>query len=144
MKYTLLVILAIGLVSACRPKPEEIRYGEDQCAYCKMNIADPKFGGELVTEKGRVYKFDAVECMVRFEKANDQSYRYVLVNLYDKPGKLFSADSALFVISDTIKSPMGANLASLSKAFHTRINIKRLDNAVVIQRWEDLKKEIGG
>ena len=31
-----------------------------------MGIVDPKYGGEVVTKKSKVYKFDDLVCMVRF------------------------------------------------------------------------------
>lgn len=124
-----IMVLAMG----CKPQPEDIHYGEDQCAFCKMNIADPKFGGELVTDKGRVYKFDAVECMIHFQEGHDEKFFYTLVTPYERPGTLMNSDSVVFVISDTIKSPMGANLAALVKG------PAQPGNGL---SWEEMKKEI--
>ena len=40
-------------IAGCNPKPEKITFGKDNCAECKMTIMDPKFGGEIVTKKGK-------------------------------------------------------------------------------------------
>ena len=68
------------------PKQEEINYGVDACAYCKMNIVDPKFGAELITKKGRVYKFDAIECMVNYDREMQKPVHQYLVNVISQPG----------------------------------------------------------
>ena len=54
------------LLIGCNPKAEKINLGKDQCAECKMTIADPKFGAEIVTKKGKVYKFDDTHCIAVF------------------------------------------------------------------------------
>jgi len=48
------IALIAGLfLTSCTPKPEKIAFGKDNCAECKMPIMDPKFGGEIVTKKGK-------------------------------------------------------------------------------------------
>lgn len=111
-----LMIAALALAQACTNAPEPINFGKDQCDYCKMNIADSKFGAELVTDKGRVYKFDAVECMVPYMQENQNEYAHVLAVPYDEPGALKPAEDLHFIISDSIRSPMGANLVVVSDA----------------------------
>lgn len=108
--FAAFAVTLIALLTSCSIGPEPIRFGKDQCDYCKMNIADSKFGAELVTDKGRVYKFDAVECMVPFMKENPGEYAHVLAVPFDEPKSLHPVSTGHFVISDSIRSPMGANL----------------------------------
>jgi len=56
------------LLTACSHEPDPIRYGKDACAHCKMTIMDKRFSAELITAKGKVFKFDAAECMAGFLK----------------------------------------------------------------------------
>jgi copper chaperone NosL len=57
--------IAFFILLGCQPTgPDPIAFGKDQCHYCRMTIAEPNYGAELITEKGRVYKYDAAECMV--------------------------------------------------------------------------------
>ncbi len=112
----LLLIAAIGFTVACSTGPEPIQFGKDQCDYCKMNIADAKFGAQLVTDKGRIYKFDAVECMVPYMDENNQEYNHILAVPFDDPGALKPAVDLHYIISDSIRSPMGANLLVISNA----------------------------
>ncbi len=100
------------LLMGCMPKQEEIKYGLDACAFCKMSIVDPKFGAELVTKKGRVYKFDAIECMVNYDHQMQKPVSLYLVNVISKPGVLVPAEECQYVFSKTLPSPMGANLSA--------------------------------
>src|SRR5690606_40631353 len=65
---TRLSVFLIGittlLLTACEVAPEKIEYGTDACSYCDMTIVDPKHASQVVTKKGKNYKYDAVECMV--------------------------------------------------------------------------------
>ena len=104
------LILAILFICSCSPTPENIRYGEDVCSFCQMGIVDKKFGCELVTDKSKIYKFDAVECLVNFIDqeglASDQT-PYLLTNTLDKPEQLIPVDQCRFVHSRKMPSPMG-------------------------------------
>jgi len=108
-------VFFLTVMISCAVKPEPIAFGEDHCTYCKMGIVDPKYGGELVTTKGKIYKFDALECLVPYLEQSDQSFAFTLGIAYDQPKKLVAVDSLHFVISGDYNSPMGANLAAFSE-----------------------------
>lgn len=99
---------------ACSPEPEPIVFGEDHCHYCKMGIVDRKFGGELVTDKGKIYKFDAIECLVPFMREQNEDYAMVLVVAYESSGELYPVESLKFAESEDFKSPMGGNIAAFT------------------------------
>jgi copper chaperone NosL len=122
-KYVILILFIVGL-SACQRSPEPIVFGTDQCAFCRMTISDPKYGAELVTEKGRVYKYDAMECMVKYLDDNEVHTGLLLGIAYDEPKKLFPVDSLTFEISKKYRSPMGANLAAFKDATKTKKPLK--------------------
>lgn len=116
MKY-LTFLFAVFLLVSCSPKPEPIDYGNDICDFCKMNIADNKYATELVTSKGKVYKFDSIECLFQFKdlefKSDDEIYSE-LVNDFSNPGELIDLRKAFFLKSDVFRSPMGMNVLSVS------------------------------
>lgn len=96
----------------CGAHPEPIAFGVDHCIYCKMKISDPRFGGELVTSKGKVYKFDAMECLLPYmEESKNDEFAHILGIAYDDPGHLIAVEQLKFVISEEYPSPMGAHLA---------------------------------
>jgi len=75
----------------------------------------PRYGGELVTKKGRVYKFDSVECLAAFyltEQVPPEEVASLWVVVFDKPGKLIPAEEAIYLHSPNLRSPMGLNLSA--------------------------------
>jgi copper chaperone NosL len=111
--YILPIILAQLLITGCAVEPRPIIYGDDTCHFCRMTIIDKQHAAEIVTQKGKVYKFDAVECMLNHANDADQrSMAFFLVNGYTEPGKLVDAAGATYLISEGIPSPMGAFLTA--------------------------------
>ena len=114
MKYLLRIIIISTLVlSACSSKPKAIEYGSDGCHFCKMTIVDKLHAAEIVTKKGKVYKFDATECMINFlEDFDTSTVKLYLSNNYSNPEELIDATQATFLISENVPSPMGAFLSA--------------------------------
>ena len=78
-----------------------------------MTIVDAQHGAEAVTFKGKVYKFDAIECLANFkETKKDMSFAFLLVNDYHSPKGLIDASTAHYLISKNLPSPMGAYLTA--------------------------------
>lgn len=105
----------------CSNEAEPIVYGTDMCHFCKMTIVTKTHAAQLVTNKGKQYKFDAIECMIHFlaDKSKLLSDSKLLISDYSHPGTMIDATSSTYVISPQIQSPMGANLTgfkSLSEA----------------------------
>lgn len=133
--YTLL--FALTLIS-CEIGPEPIHYGEDGCEYCKMTIVDKQHASELVTSKGKVYKFDAIECMINFRKEHeDIQYALYLVNDFSNPGEMIDATMATFLISENISSPMGANLSAFyAEAAANKVQASHGGN---VYNWQEIQ-----
>ena len=114
MKWSAMSLLGLLVLAlSCSVAPQPIEYGSDQCHSCKMRISDPRFGAELVTDKGKVFKYDAIECMVRDVAQNpSQPYAHILTNQYFRPGELFDVAESHFSISKDRPSPMGAFLSA--------------------------------
>ena len=70
MKSILSLVTILLLVSCSSSEPKPIKLNSDTCDFCKMTIANGKFGAELITQKGRCYKFDDVSCMIQFSKSS--------------------------------------------------------------------------
>jgi len=112
-----IVLLFIGvlLLASCSPQPKAIEYGIDGCRFCKMTIVDKVHAAEVVTDKGKVYKFDAAECMVNFMNEFETStIALYLVNDFKQPEVLINATTATYLISKNIPSPMGAFLSAFN------------------------------
>ena len=106
-------IAVLCLFVSCKVEPEQINYGTDACHFCKMTIVDQQHAAQYVTNKGKQFKFDAIECMVNeLAEKKTKQIASLLVSDYATPGKMTSATSAIYLISPAIKSPMGANLSA--------------------------------
>ena len=124
------IVLSLCL-TACQVEPQAINYGEDACHYCWMTIVDKSHGCEVVTSKGKAYKFDAIECMLNFKQSDDEAAEDIvlfLVNGLYSGGDLTDATSATYLKCDLIPSPMGAYLS----AFESN------------EQAEDVHREMGG
>ena len=98
---------------SCNIAPEPINYGSDACHFCSMTIVDRQHAAELVTKKGKVFKFDASECMMNHIKEIDANeVGLFLVNDYNSPEELIDATKATYLISKEIPSPMGEFLSA--------------------------------
>ncbi|WP_460219649.1 nitrous oxide reductase accessory protein NosL [Psychroserpens sp. MEBiC05023] len=112
LKYYISITLLL-LFFSCNVSPKPIDYGSDGCHFCKMTIVDKVHAAEIVTKKGKVYKFDATECMINFMNEFDTSeIALYLSNDYTTPEILIDATKATFLISENIPSPMGAFLSA--------------------------------
>jgi copper chaperone NosL len=113
MKVKWILISAAFIATSCSISPVEINYNEDECAFCKMKISDRRFGAELVTTKGKVYKYDSAECLLRTLAEDERNkYRYILVTDFLQPAELIDATEATFLVSPGRPSPMGGNLSA--------------------------------
>ena len=109
------LIAVLCLLVSCKVEPEQINYGSDACHFCKMTIVDQQHAAQYVTDKGKQFKYDAIECMVNelAEKKRDD-IAILLVADYNSPGHMTLAISSVYLISPAIKSPMGANLSGFT------------------------------
>jgi copper chaperone NosL len=113
------------LFISCSTEPEPLVYGTDVCHFCKMTLMDKKFGAELVTKKGKVYKFDDMNCFLNFYNSgfeDTENYQHKLVVDFASEGKLIDATHAFYIKSSAIRSPMDGQVA----AFETKMNSDKL------------------
>ncbi|MCO4822372.1 MAG: nitrous oxide reductase accessory protein NosL [Flavobacteriaceae bacterium] len=116
LKHNTILFLVL-ITMSCTVTPKAIDYGNDGCQYCKMTIVDKLHATEIVTNKGKIYKFDATECMINFTDEFDTSeIEYYLTNIYTEPEVLVDATLATFLISENVPSPMGAFLTAFERS----------------------------
>ncbi len=114
MKYFIFIGLITALLVSCNVSPQQIEYGTDACHYCNMTIVDRQHASQLVTTKGKAYKYDAIECMVHSlkDELKDTEIALYLTADFNQPGQLMDAIMASYLVSDQISSPMGENLSA--------------------------------
>ena len=140
LKYSFISLLSL-LIFSCEVSPKPIDYGNDGCYFCEMTIVDKVHAAEVVTTKGKVYKFDATECMINFMNEFDTSnIELYLSNNYTQPEALIDAKTATFLISENVPSPMGAYLS----AFEHHKDAKQVQDAKggKLYNWNELLKHL--
>ena len=109
------VLLTITTIASCGSEPEPINYGHDECEFCRMLVTDNKYGAELVTDKGKIYKFDSIECMIEFSLVKNtlgDTNNKLLITDFNNPGNLVDARNSFYVKNDKFRSPMGLNVTA--------------------------------
>ena len=116
---TAAVAVALGALClpGCSTGPEPIRYGQDNCQHCKMTLTDRRFGAEIVTGKGKVFKFDDLNCLAAYmgesHLPESEIARVVVVD-FKKTGEFVDVQQALFLQNEALKSPMRGDVAGFS------------------------------
>lgn len=105
---------AMVLLACNNPGPEPIQLHIDKCSHCAMPIADAKLGAELITEKGRVYKFDDLLCLLQYKKANPEPKPKSFFVADYETGELIDASKATYVSHASIKTAMQGNTAAFA------------------------------
>ncbi len=132
-------LVCVSLFTACKPEVSPIVYGQDACNYCSMGVVDKQHGAEIVTTKGKVYKYDAIECMLGdIKNFNSATIALLLVNTYDSPGELQPATEKTYLISENLRSPMSANLT----AFNSEVSAKQMleQKGGTLYDWDSLRE----
>ena len=111
----IIYLLVLILFTACSSEPQPIDYGKDNCDFCEMTIVSKACAAQAVSEKGKQYKYDAIECMMNHQLQHNYDMPVNLVANFEKPGTMINVNEANFVINDSIKSPMGGNLAAFKQ-----------------------------
>jgi len=128
-------------VISCKIEPQGIEFGKDQCSFCVMNIVDKTHASQYVTKKGKQFKFDAIECLINdINDKNEEDIGILLVADYGNPGEMIPAQTATYLISREIKSPMGANLSAMSTIEKAQEMQKK--HSGEIYSWETLKQRL--
>lgn len=142
MKKITQTFLAVSLLffMSCSIEPEKINYGSDACHFCQMTIVDQQHASQYVTSKGKQFKFDAIECMLNeFSEKTTSNIDVILVADYGHPGSMTNANTATYLISPEIKSPMGAFLSAFSDKAMAEKTLQ--ENSGKLYTWTSIKEK---
>lgn len=137
-----IVLLILGVyLSSCSTNPQPIDYGSDACHFCQMTIVDKIHGAELVSDKGKIFKFDAAECLIRHKNKVESIEGYqLLTNYFESPMELFPMKDGTFLISENLPSPMGAFL-TVFKTKEAAIRLQK-EKGGKLYSWVELDKHL--
>ena len=136
-KITIAVIMLLALQS-CSAGPEPIKYGSESCDFCKMTIIQKKFASEWVTDKGKVYHFDDVHCLLSFRKT-DKSNGTAYINDFTEKKELLTAGNLFFVKSLELNAPMGGHFAAFESKASADDFLK--NNKGEILSWQEVERK---
>jgi len=109
------IIVAALVLASCAREPKPIKLNADHCDHCKMSISNGQFAGEVITEKGRYYKFDDAACMIQYVKENTKvKYASMFIADYLNANALMPVKNSFFLKGGSIASPMRGDAAAFS------------------------------
>jgi len=124
------------IVISCSQDPKPVHLHQDEGEYCKMRISDLRFDAQIVTSKGKAFKFDAIECAANYWVKNRKEFKgaKIWVSDFQEPKKFLSHDEAVFIKSREIQSPMGESLLALPSAKEADEHLIKYDGKKIT--WE--------
>lgn len=136
VKTMALLLLFSTLISCNNSEAQQIKLHKDRCNNCEMSISDGRFGAEIITQKGRTYKFDDVFCMLNYMKEKKVEFKSYYIHDYSKKNMLIDAKTAFYVKSETLNSPMRGNIA----AFKDKNTAQKFadKNDCYVMKWSNL------
>ena len=139
MKIVSYFLLFTLIISCGKKEAEPIKLAIDGCEFCKMKIADGKFGGELITTKGRVYKFDDIHCMMNYCKENEtKTVQSFYIHDFNQSNVLIPAETSFYIKGGDINSPMHGNTIAVQTKEEAEQLAKKF-NANLIS-WSEISK----
>ncbi|MBK6640395.1 MAG: nitrous oxide reductase accessory protein NosL [Bacteroidia bacterium] len=137
--FILPAALAITITSCSGSGKEPIIINKEHCIYCKMMISDLKYAAEIVTMKGRAYKFDDLICLTAFLKEEpDFQVKEIYVSSFHPPHELFHTKEMSFYTTSDHKGPMGGNIIAIDKSVDASTFLKNT-NATPVS-WDAIIK----
>ena len=139
MKWLSFFLILFLTISCANKEAEPIKLNSDGCDFCKMKIADGKFGAELITSKGRIYKFDDMHCMINYHKENKNvQIHSFYIHDYNQNNVLIPAETAFYIKGGEINSPMHGNIIAVKTNEESQIVAQKLKANPI--SWQEIIK----
>lgn len=135
--FVLVTLVACGI----NDKPQAVELGKDECTGCGMTIEAPKFACEIISNKGKCFKFDDVSCLFHYmneQNLTDSTVAKIYVADYEHPDSLIDIKNAGLVLGNDIKSPMNGGVAAFSNRSHAQAFALKT-HSILLDSWERLK-----
>lgn len=135
-------LVSLLVLTSCSSGPQPIIPGSDNCYFCKMTVSDARFGAEVVTRKGKVYKFDDMHCLLSFLHSGEvvkEAVKDIYLINYSSDHGLINAKEAVMLKADELRSPMGGNIAAFNNNDSMDVVMKKYSGNTV--RWDELYKQ---
>lgn len=137
----LLPVIVAFFLSSCNVAPEAIVAGKDNCYFCKMTITDVRYASEILSTKGKSFKFDDVHCLQAFTKSNmieKELVKDIYVSDFTGSHDLLNVKQALFIKGGSIHSPMNGDVIAFSHPDSLKNAAARFGAAAI--SWQQLSQ----
>jgi len=112
--FAALLGTAVALLAGCGPRgPRPIALGAESCGHCHMTIADPRFTAEAISTTGKITAFDDVGCLAAWLGESSAPVASTWVTSFVDRHNWLSADSAVYLRTDSLRTPMASGLIAL-------------------------------
>lgn len=134
--FSLVAVLLVG----CGEKNYEavaVNEAVDKCDICNMQVNDDGYATQLITEEGKVYKFDDIGCMNEWKVKNGVDE---IINEFvrdQETREWVHADKAYYAYDPSFKSPMAYGLVSFKDKKSAEQFIGE-HGVGVLMSWSDL------
>ncbi len=121
------------------PGPAPIQWGEDACHFCKMTLAEKGYATQRINAKGKVFKYDSIECLLEDLEAHPlQAGERLYASDRSRPeAPLAEARTLHCLQGGMVSSPMGKGMAAFAADDSARAWQARLGGAIVA--WDRLR-----
>ena len=142
MRTYILIIVAFFIIS-CNTEPQPLVPGKDECHFCKMPVADTKYGAEIITVKGKIYKFDDIICMINFLKSGlnkNEKVKDVLAVNYFTNQKLMDVNESVFLKNANFRTPMNSGIAAFESPDQAKTFLNEIQSETL--NWQQLQEKL--
>ena len=142
MKNIISILFILFFIS-CSTEPQPLMVGKDECYFCKMPVADTKFGAEIITVKGKLYKFDDTGCLVNFLKIGlgaDEKIKNIFTVCYSNNKKFSDVNKSFFLMSENFRTPMNSGIASFETRNEAEAFLKKFPGEILT--WNQLQQKL--
>lgn len=135
------MFFSISMLWSCNNNaPEPIKLNVDACSFCRMKISDGRFAAQLITSKGRNYKFDDLKCMLNFSSQFEGEIKSYYIAEFSGANELTDAGTAWYIQNDDFKSPMGGNTAAFKSK--TQAESEAQATGTKVLSWSEVSSSI--
>ena len=116
-------------------EPPDIRFGFDTCERCRMSIDDPRYAAAARFD-GEALAFDDLGDLVAYLEESGRQPEAVWVHDFES-GEWLAAESAWFVRSQRLATPMGFGTVAFASASEARRMAENTGGRVLV--WRELR-----
>lgn len=139
-----LTVLLLGLgAAACGVAPQPLQVGAEECAHCRMVVAEPQFAAQALNAKGKAFSFDAVECLAAWVNSGElpmDDLHSAWVADHAAPHDWVRVEEATFLRTPAVHTPMGMGMVAHRDASQAlRMQAQRGGE---ILRWDEVLRVV--